>query len=132
MQPSSTRWAAPFPLSTVTPTDGIPPIHLQRRVRVPRAISWAAITDPAIVGRWFADVSPLGAVGDPYQIEFEDGTSIDGAVLAVEPGRRFVHSWRWQPEPKPRTTRVTWAVEPMSNGGSRIVLEHDGWADAGL
>ena len=31
-----------------------------------------------------------------------------------------------------RTTRVSWAVEPMSSGGSRIVLEHGGWADAGL
>jgi uncharacterized protein YndB with AHSA1/START domain len=109
----------------------IPPIHLQRRTRVPRATAWAAITDPAIVARWFAEVSPLGAVGDPYRVTFEDGTGIVGRILALEPGRRFAHSWRWDTDKETRTTRVTWAVEPTSFG-SRIVLEHDGWADAGL
>jgi uncharacterized protein YndB with AHSA1/START domain len=110
----------------------IPPIHLQRRTRVPRATAWAAITDPAIVARWFADVSPLGQVGAPYRIEFGDGTEVLGRVLSLEPGRRFSHAWRWAQADEGQATRVTWAVEPMSSGGSRIVLEHDGWADAGL
>jgi uncharacterized protein YndB with AHSA1/START domain len=114
----------------VTP-ERIPPIHLQRRVRVPRQTSWAAITDPSIVARWFARVSPLGRVGDAYLIEFADGTEIVGTLLAVDPGRRFAHTWRWRHEPESRSTRVTWAVEPTSFG-SRIVLEHDGWADAGF
>jgi uncharacterized protein YndB with AHSA1/START domain len=109
----------------------IPPIHLQRRVRVPRATAWQAITDPGIVARWFAKVSPPGAVGETYRIVFEDGTEVAGTILAMEPGRRFAYSWRWSHEDESRTTRVTWAVEPTSFG-SRIVLEHDGWADAGL
>jgi uncharacterized protein YndB with AHSA1/START domain len=111
--------------------DSIPPIHLQRRVRVERGAAWTAITDPEIVARWFALVSPLGRVGDPYRIEFEDGTEVVGRVLALEPGRRFAHGWRWLHDEESKTTRVTWAVEPTSFG-SRIVLEHDGWADAGL
>jgi uncharacterized protein YndB with AHSA1/START domain len=99
---------------------------------VPRATAWAAVTDPAIVARWFADVTPLGRVGDPYRIEFGDGTEVTGTVVALEPGRRFSHSWRWATDEEATATRVTWAIEPMSSGGSRIVLEHDGWADAGL
>lgn len=110
----------------------IAPIHLSRRVRSPRAAAWAAITEPEQVARWFASVSPLGTVGDPYRIEFEDGSAVAGRLLALDTGRRFVHTWQWEGEPARATTRVTWAVEPMSTGGCRIVLEHDGWADAGL
>lgn len=110
----------------------IAPIHLSRRVRTGRPATWAALTEPALVAHWFAIVTPLGKVGDPYRVDFEDGSAVDGFVLAVEPGRRFMHSWRWAGDEETRTTRVTWAVEPMSTGGSRIVLEHDGWADAGL
>ena len=107
-------------------------LHLSRRVRAGRADAWAAITDPAIIRRWFASVSPLGRMGDPYRVEFEDGSAVVGRVLAIDPGRRFVHGWAWEGDEAGATTRVTWAVEPMSTGGSRIVLEHDGWSDAGL
>jgi uncharacterized protein YndB with AHSA1/START domain len=110
----------------------IAPIHLNRRVRKPRAIAWAAITEPDRVAQWFANVRLLGKVGDPYRIEFADGSAVAGRLLAIDPGRRFVHSWAWEGDESGATTRVTWAVEPMSTGGSRIVLEHDGWADAGL
>jgi uncharacterized protein YndB with AHSA1/START domain len=118
-------------LNQLTPAP-IPPIHLQRRTRVPRAAAWEAITDPSVVVRWFADVAAPGRVGDPYWIRFADGTAVAGVILSIETGRRFSYSWRWEHEPEARSTRVTWAVEPMSSGGSRIVLEHDGWADAGL
>jgi uncharacterized protein YndB with AHSA1/START domain len=110
----------------------IPPIHLQRRTRASRAAAWEAITNPSVVARWFADVSALGRVGDPYRVEFGDGTAVAGVIQSIEPTRRFSYSWRWEHEPEAASTRVTWAVEPMSSGGSRIVLEHDGWADAGL
>ena len=113
-------------------TPKISPIHLNRRVRTPRAAAWAAITEPDQVAQWFATVTPLGKVGDPYRIEFEDGSAVVGRLLAIDPGRRFVHGWAWEGDEAGATTRVTWAVEPMSTGGSRIVLEHDGWADAGL
>jgi len=110
----------------------IAPIHLNRRVRASRAAAWAAITSPEMVAQWFANVSSLGEVGDPYRIEFEDGSAVAGHLLAINPGRRFVHGWAWEGDETRAATRVTWAVEPMSTGGSRIVLEHDGWADAGL
>lgn len=110
----------------------IAPIHLNRRVRPARSAAWAAITEPEQVARWFARVPMLQKVGDPYRIDFEDGSAVAGHLLALDPGRRFVHSWRWEGDAAGATTRVTWAVEPMSTGGSRIVLEHDGWADAGL
>jgi uncharacterized protein YndB with AHSA1/START domain len=84
------------------------------------------------VAQWFAEVSPLGKVGDPYRIDFEDGSAVAGTVLAVDRGRRFAYSWCWEGDDPATATRVTWSVEPMSSGGSRIVLEHDGWADAGL
>ena len=66
-------------------TAQIAAIHLNRRVRQPRAAAWTAITDPEQVARWFAQVSLLGKVGDPYRIEFEDGSAVSGRVLAVDP-----------------------------------------------
>ena len=111
--------------------DTIPSIHLNRRVRAARTAAWAALTDPEVVAQWFAEVSPLGKVGDPYRVGFEDGSAVTGTVLALDRGRRFAYSWRWKGDDPATATRVTWAVEPMSRGGSRIVLEHDGWADAG-
>ena len=112
--------------------DQIAPIYLNRRVRKARTVAWTAVTEPGQVAQWFADVTPLGKVGDAYTVTFEDGSAVEGSVLALDPGRRFMHTWRWTGDDEARTTRVTWAVEPMSAGGSRIVLEHDGWADAGL
>lgn len=110
----------------------IAPIHLARRVRAARSAAWATITEPELVGQWFARVTPLGKVGDPYRIDFEDDSAVVGTVLSVDPGRRFAYSWQWEGDASRAATRVTWAVEPMSTGGTRIVLEHDGWADAGL
>jgi hypothetical protein len=34
-------------------------------------------------------------------------------------------------EPR-QETLVTWLVEPIGDGGCRITLTHDGWAEAGL
>ena len=27
---------------------------------------------------------------------------------------------------------VTWSVEPLTDGGARVTLVHDGWAEAGV
>jgi uncharacterized protein YndB with AHSA1/START domain len=98
---------------------------------VATAVAWAAVTDPARVAEWFTDASALGPVGSPYRLDFGDGSIVGGTVLRVSPGRSFAHSWHWEGVDEAETTTVTWSVEALPGGGSRICLVHEGWDETG-
>ena len=105
------------------------PIRLSIDTPADAETAWRTVTDPDRIAEWFTDASPLGAVGDPYRLDFGD-SAVDGRVLAVEPGRSFAHTWSWEDAEAADqpVTVVSWAIEPLG-GGSRIVVEHAGWAD---
>src|SRR4029450_5408168 len=103
---------APIVLSIETPAD--------------TEAAWAALTDPDRVTEWFTDGSALGAPGDPYRIDFGD-SAVDGVIVDVQPGRRFAHTWHWEEADADEQTLVSWTVEALPGGGSRISLEHTGW-----
>ena len=88
--------------------------------------AWSALTDPDRVAEWFTDVSPLGAIGDPYRIDFGD-SAVEGVIVDVQPGRRFAHTWRWEGADADEQTLVSWTVEAVGDDGTRISLEHTGW-----
>jgi uncharacterized protein YndB with AHSA1/START domain len=111
-------------------TDAPDPIVLDVTAEVTPARAWAAITEPAQVAEWFADVTPADGVGSPYRIDFGDGSVIEGRVRALEPGRRLAYTWTWAGEAGALTTLVTWEVE-AAGIGTLIRLTHDGWAEAG-
>ena len=54
--------------------------------------------------------------------------AVEGAVLAVEPRRRLVQTWRMLFEPaqaaEPLTT-VTWEIEPLGERVTRLTVTHD-------
>jgi uncharacterized protein YndB with AHSA1/START domain len=112
-------------------SDTLPPIVLEIVAAVPAADAWTVLTDPARVAEWFTDVTPLGEVGDAYRLDFGDGSVVDGVVRAVEAGHRFAHTWAWLDAAPRQETLVTWTVEPLPGGGTRITLVHDGWSEAG-
>jgi uncharacterized protein YndB with AHSA1/START domain len=87
---------------------------------------WAALTDPDRVTEWFTDVSPLGAPGDPYRIDFGD-SAVEGVIVDVQQGRRFAYTWRWEAADDDEQTLVSWMIEPVGDDGTRISLEHTGW-----
>lgn len=91
---------------------------------------WAALTDPARVAEWFTDARPLGPVGSPYRLDFGDGSVVVGRVTERLPSVRFAHTWAWEGQAEPPTV-VTWSIEPLEDGGSRVVLRHDGWDESG-
>ena len=109
-----------------------PPIVLEIETAAPPADVWTAITDPERIAEWFTDASPLGAIGTAYRLDFGDGSVVEGVVTELEPGRRFAYSWAWAVAEPGQPTVVSWTVEPLETGGSRLTLVHDGWADAGL
>jgi uncharacterized protein YndB with AHSA1/START domain len=115
----------------VTPPATIPPIDLAIETTADPEVAWQAITLPDRIALWFTGASPLGPVGSAYRLDFGNGSVVIGEVLEVEPGRRFSHSWMWEAADAGDTTTVTWSVERLPGGGSRVRLEHTGWAEVG-
>jgi uncharacterized protein YndB with AHSA1/START domain len=103
-----------------------PPIELTIETPADADVAWEAITDPDRVAEWFTDASPLGKPGDPYRLDFGDSV-VEGSVVSVEPGRSFSHTWAWDGGEDDPETLVSWLVEPVAGGGSRITLEHGRW-----
>ena len=116
----------------------LPPIILVLETAAPPDEVWTTLTEPERIVEWFTEASPLGAVGEPYRLDFGDGSIVEGVVTALEPGRSFSHSWAWADElpaedaSASRATEVTWLVEAAEGGGSRVTLTHGGWDEAGI
>jgi uncharacterized protein YndB with AHSA1/START domain len=111
--------------------ESLPPIVLAIETPATPADAWAALTEPDRIVEWFTDASPLGAVGDPYRLDFGDGSVVLGVVRLVEVGQRFAHTWVWADVEPSHETEVSWSIEPLDEGGSRVTLIHAGWAEAG-
>jgi uncharacterized protein YndB with AHSA1/START domain len=109
----------------------IEPIRLIATTTGTPAAAWAALTQPEKVVEWFTDASPVGRVGDPYRLDFGDGSVVEGTIRALEPGRRLAYSWAWLDAQPLSETLVSWTIEPLSAGGTQVTLEHDGWTEAG-
>lgn len=117
--------------SVMTDAVGVPPIRLELVTGADPELAWRTLTEPDRVVLWLTDAVDVGRVGDAYLLDFGDGSLVRGRILAVEPGRSFSHTWAWEDAEATEVTTVTWTLEPML-GGTRIRLQHDGWAEAGL
>jgi uncharacterized protein YndB with AHSA1/START domain len=113
------------------PDSPVDPIRLIVRTAAPPAVAWAWLTDPAHVGEWLTAASPVGAVGEPYVLDFGDGSVVQGEIIACDEGRTFAHRWGWLDQEPYVATLVTWTVRSVEGGGSEIELVHDGWGPAG-
>jgi len=100
----------------------VAPIRLVIRAPVPAEVAWAYVTDPDRVEEWFTAASPVGAVGESYVLDFGEGSVVQGAIVELEPGRRFAHRWAWLDAEPGQETLVTWVVRPLEDGGAEIEL----------
>lgn len=57
-----------------------------------------------------------------------DPSSINCEVLEVEPHKRLRYSWRSGPQSSPTDTMVIFTLTPTPSGGTRLALEHSGFA----
>jgi uncharacterized protein YndB with AHSA1/START domain len=123
--------------------DSLPPILLEVETAASPANVWSALTEPERIADWFTEASPLGQVGSEYRLDFGDGSIVEGVITELEPGHHFSHTWAWadadaesDPNSHPsgplQSTLVSWSVEAIPGGGSRVTLTHDGWTEAGL
>jgi len=115
----------------VAKVEPLPPIILTIQTPASPAAAWKALTEPERIAEWFTDASPLGGIGDAYRLDFGEGSVVEGVIRNVDEGRGFSHTWVWADAEPVQETLVTWSVEP-ADGGARITLTHDGWAEAGL
>lgn len=115
-----------------TPDEPPSPIDLTVETDASPARAWAMLTERRHVAEWFTDASPVGRIGDPYRLDFGDGSVIEGVITELEPGRRFAYTWMWTGSESHEETHVLWTVAGRDQGGTEIRLVHDGWAEAGL
>jgi uncharacterized protein YndB with AHSA1/START domain len=104
------------------------PIKLVVETPADAELAWETITDPDRIVEWFTEATSLGRPGDPYRLDFGD-SAVEGTILSVDPGRAFAYTWSWEGTEEGSDTQVSWTVESLSSGGSRITLEHTGWPE---
>ena len=101
-------------------------------INAPAATVWDAITDPAQVAQFFFGLR-LEAdyeVGGRMRSFSPDGTAQwgDNEVLEYDPPRRLAHTWRSLYDPTMAAepeSRVTWEIEPATEGLTKLTLVHD-------
>jgi uncharacterized protein YndB with AHSA1/START domain len=113
------------------PLAPIAPIRLVVRTSAAPAVAWAYLTEPRLVREWLTAASPVGAIGEPYILDFGDGSIVQGLIVDRQDGRSFAHHWAWLDQAPVIETLVTWTVRPVDEAGSEVELVHDGWAEAG-
>jgi uncharacterized protein YndB with AHSA1/START domain len=103
----------------------------------PEAI-WAAITDPdwtdryGYGGRVEFDLRPGGAYRTFASREMREMGApeviVDGEVVESDPPRRLVQTWRMLMDPGLEAegfTRLTYEIEEVQHGGSRLTVTHE-------
>ena len=104
----------------------------QLYIRASQEEVWDAITNPAIVAKFFhgARIESTYEVGAKLRSLSPDGSDTwgDNTILEFDPPRRLVHTWRSLYDPvlaaEPES-RVTWEIEPMADGVAKLTLVHD-------
>jgi uncharacterized protein YndB with AHSA1/START domain len=118
---------------------------IERTFRAGRATVFAAWTHPEVLRRWWGagpdwtspevevDLRPGGryrlAMADP---EAGATYTVVGEYIEVVPPERLVYTWRWETPGSPTgdlTTLVRVAFHDTDDGGTRVVLNHTGFAD---
>ena len=104
----------------------------QMYINAPQQKVWEAITTPEIVATYFrgAQVEGTYQPGTRIRTASADGSQEWGnnTVLEADPPRKLVHTWRslydadMAAEPE---SRVTWEIEALDGGYSRLTLIHD-------
>jgi len=87
---------------------------------------WRALTDPAETARYYyeATIESSWKVGEPLSYRKPDGElMIEGELLEIEPGRRFVHSFHFPGYPE-KPSRVAFQIDQVG-AACRLTVTHD-------
>ena len=111
-------------------TTSKPQLVYQIVIMAPPEQVWAAITTPEFTSRYYygSTLTTDLTVGSPFTYHMPDGSPIvEGQVVASEPPNRLVHTYHslWPPMNEDAPTRVTWELESMPGGVTRVTVVHE-------
>jgi uncharacterized protein YndB with AHSA1/START domain len=92
---------------------------------------WAVLTDDAKTPLWQhfnLNSRTEWHVGGAIIFLMQGREMIVGKILELEPPKRLVHSFsaQWSPDvASDKASRVTWTLEPVGTGATKLVLTHD-------
>ena len=110
-------------------------IHKEQTYAHARAKVWRALTEPALMNRWL--MIPEGfapEVGTKFVLRASTPQKrwrgfVECEVLAVEHERLIAYSWVGDPNVPPM--KVTFRLVDDGAGGTRLTLDHEGFAGVG-
>ena len=98
-----------------------------------------AISNPEDLINWFPDVAILEPkVGGKFKISFLKDSKKpkmkmdvdfinEGKILEIVSNKKLIHTWKWNQFSEFPETIVTWDLEPISDGKTRLTLTHTGF-----
>ena len=96
-------------------------VRFDRRIALPVAKVWAALTDPAILKNWLGDVEIEPRIGGMYVIDFRGDERMTGKITAYEPQQVLAYTWTEGKKLPP--SHVRWELT-RDGEACRLVLTH--------
>jgi uncharacterized protein YndB with AHSA1/START domain/DNA-binding transcriptional ArsR family regulator len=114
----------------VMTTDSKPRLVYQIIIKAPQERVWDAITTSEFTSRYYygSTLKTDLTVGSPFTYHMPNGSPIvEGEVVASEPPNRLVHTYHslWPPMNEDAPTRVTWELESMPGGVTKVTVVHE-------
>jgi uncharacterized protein YndB with AHSA1/START domain len=97
---------------------------------------WDLWTNPALLDQWFRPntseyktKSEVDArIGGRYRIAMthDDHTdTVVGTFKELQKPHKLIYSWHWQNEPADEVSEVSITFQPLPEGGTKLILDHD-------
>ncbi|WP_110513722.1 ArsR/SmtB family transcription factor [Herpetosiphon llansteffanensis] len=107
-----------------------PKLVYQTIIKASQQQVWDAITKPEFTSRYYygCTVETTLEVGSPFNYQRSNGAPIvEGEVLVADAPNRLVHSYHslWAPMNADAPTKVTWELEAMPNGITKVTVVHE-------
>ena len=91
---------------------------------------WEFLVDPEKATRWMGQAASFDPrPGGEYRVEVIPGETAVGEFMELDPPRRLVHTWGWQPGGRSKVTpgSTTIEIELIPNeGGTTLRFRHHG------
>ena len=120
-------------MTTETGTIAKPKLVNQIIINAPQARVWEAITKPEFTSRYYYDCAVKTDLtpGSPFTYHMPNGAPIvEGEVVESDPPNRLVHTYHslWPPMNEDAPTQVTWELESMPGGVTKVTVVHEEFA----
>ena len=107
-----------------------PRLVYQIIIKAPQKQVWEAITKSEFTSRYYygCTLKTDLTVGSPFTYHMPNGSPIvEGKVVVSEPPNQLVHTYHslWPPMNEDAPTRVTWELESMPGGVTKVTVVHE-------